>query len=112
MNQDDKLNSFVSRMYLEFLNSQKNVEKMPPYFMYQVTQKVIIEVKMRESDSVYSDRYRVDNCLSEFLSKMPQDIIVLSPMFFDTLKLSASYMNEIPSFFPKAIRHVFSNEKF
>ncbi|CDW71104.1 UNKNOWN [Stylonychia lemnae] len=107
---NEKLNPSQIRQHLEFLNSQKNADKLPSYYFFILSEKVIQSIRNEETYQQV-ERNNIDFHLSELLNKIKLEEFQLSPAFFDNLRLCKSYMYQVPQFFEKVLRTIYSSDK-
>jgi hypothetical protein len=51
INQREKISCGQFKTFLDFINDQKNLEQIPPIFVYNLTEKLVENLRVREKDS-------------------------------------------------------------
>eukprot|EP00347_Sterkiella_histriomuscorum_P010629 403375536 len=111
INHDEDMSLISFKNILEFLNSQSNLEKVPSFYKYALFQKITSSLRQDSLNSL-AEKLKLPQIMNEFISHTDPKQVVPTSLFFDLLKMSSTYLPDIPNFFEKSFKNIVLNDQF
>ena len=109
MQKDDLTNAHIKNI-VEFMTSQKNMGELPTGHVFKLVNKIIIDSMVNsqgqtDGSNRYSELFNLESSVNQLLNSIKFEKTQMSNAFLDSLHYCYTHLNEVPNFFPKAIKH-------